>query len=187
MPRQTAPIPQRKEAFAHAKAVVINMDNKMMRKPKKRWTAIDTVVVLLILAAIVGVVYRVAYAAHQDAEADPVIYYVDFEVMETHKDVLAEIKGFDAVYLCENDVRLGYMGVYQDGTVALTSTAAVGASGSHRVTATGTLVCNNGTPAPGGGIQVGNSGRYLTPGSVLEVRTDRAVVTIRITAISERG
>ena len=57
----------------------------------------------------------------------------------------------------------------------------------EKSTAKGTLVCNNATPAPNGGIQAGSSGRYMTPGSVLEVRTDRAVMTIRVTAVRERG
>lgn len=167
--------------------MVTDMDNKMMNKPKKRWTVIDTVVLLLVMAAVAGIIARVVYTARREAEADPAIYYVDFEVMEIHRDVLAEVKGFDAVYLYESDVRLGYMGVYQDGAVALTPTSAAGTADSNLVTAKGTLVCNNATPAQSGGIQAGNSGRYLTPGSVLEVRTDRAVMTIRITAVRQRG
>lgn len=187
MPRSIAPIPQRKDAFARAEAVVTDMDNKMMNQPKKRWTVMDTVVLLLVLAALAGIVARVVYTARREAEETPVIYYVDFEVMEIHKDVLAEVKGFDAIYLYENDVRLGYMGVYQDGVVALAITPVAGAADSNLVTAKGTLVCNNAIPAPNGGIQAGSSGRYMTPGSVLEVRTDRAVMTIRVTAVRERG
>ena len=166
------------------------MDNHIMHKPKKRWSAMDTVILLLVLVAVAGLVYRVVYAARKDAEADPVLYRVYFEVMETHEDVLAEVKGFDAVYLCENDARLGYIGVYQDTatgeqTPALNITPAVGATGSDRVTATGILICNNATVSAGGGLMVGDSGRYLTPGSVLEVRTDRVLMTIRITSVRE--
>lgn len=170
----------------------MNMDNKMMSKPKKRWSAWDTVILLLVLLAVAGLVYRVVYEAHKEAETQPTMYRVYFEVLETHKDVLAEVKGFDAVYLCENNTRLGYVGVYQDKetgeyTPAITTAPAVGATGSNRVTATGILVCNNATLASGGGLRIGESGRYLTPGSVLEVRTDRAVLTVRVTSIREHN
>ena len=168
------------------------MENNTIKKQKKRWSAMDTVILLLVLVAVAGVVYRVVYAVRKDAEADPTLYRVYFEVMETHEDVLAEVKGFDAVYLCENDARLGYIGVYQDTatgeqTPALNITSAVGAAGSDRVTATGILICGDASPASGGGLRVGDSGRYLTPGSVLEVRTDRALLTIRITSIREHS
>jgi hypothetical protein len=166
------------------------MDNHIMHKPKKRWSAMDTVILLLVLVAVAGLVYRVVYAARKDAEADPTMYRVYFEVLETHENVLAEVEGFDAVYLYENVTRLGYIGVYLDTatgayTPALTTTPAVGATGSHRVTATGILICNNATVSAGGGLMVGDSGRYLTPGSVLEVRTDRVLMTIRITSVRE--
>ena len=168
------------------------MDHKMMNKQKKRWSAMDTVILLRVLVAVAGLIYRVVYAARKDAEAEPTLYRVYFEVMETHEKVLAEVDGFDAVYLCENGARLGYIGVYQDTatgeyTAALNTTPAEGATGSDRVTATGILVCNNAAPASGGGLRIGDSGRYLTPGSVLEVRTDRALMTIRITSIREHS
>ena len=166
------------------------MDHKMMNKQKKRWSAMDTVILLLVLVAVAGLIYRVVYAARKDAEAEPTLYRVYLEVMETHETVLAEVEGFDAVYLCENGARLGYIGVYQDTatgeyTAALNTTPAEGATGNDRVTATGILVCNNAAPASGGGLRIGDSGRYLTPGSVLEVRTDRALMTIRITSVRE--
>lgn len=168
------------------------MDNNMMKKTKKRWSAMDTVILLLVLVAVAGLVYRVIYAARKDAEADPALYRVYFEVLETHKNVLAEVEGFDAVYLYEDDTRLGYIGVYQDTatgeyTAALNITPATGATGSHRVTATGIMICSNAVPASGGGLLVGDSGRYLTPGSVVEIRTDRALLTVRITSVREHS
>lgn len=166
------------------------MKNTHADKQKRRWSAVDTVILLLILVAVAGLVYRVIYAARQEATADPVMYRVYFEVLETHEDVLAEVQGFDAVYLYENDVRLGYIGVYRDTatgeyTVALTPTPAPGATGDDRVTASGCMVCTDATPASGGGLRIGESGRILIPGSVLEVRTDRAFLTVRVTSIRE--
>ena len=165
------------------------MESKMVSKPKKRWTVIDTVVVVLVLVAVAGLVYRVIYSARKAQETEATPYRVYFEVLETHKDVLAEVKGFDAVYSYEDDIRLGYIGVYQDQTTG-EYTPALTASPTDEmnyVTATGIMICNDATLAPGGGLRVEDSGRYLTPGSVLEVRTDRAILTIRITSIREHS
>ena len=166
------------------------MESNRMEKHKRHWSAMDTVILLLIVVAVVGLVYRVVYAARRDNSAESVMYRVYFEVLETHEDVLAEVRGFDAIYLLENDVCLGYVGVYEDTatgeyTVALTQTPASGPTGDDRVTASGCMICTNALPNQGGGLRVGNSGRVLAPGSMLEVRTDRVLMTIRITAIRE--
>ncbi|MBQ9152137.1 MAG: hypothetical protein IJX72_07790, partial [Clostridia bacterium] len=78
-------------------------------------------------------------------------------------------------------------GVYEDTLTgeyhpALTITPAEGASGADRVTAKGCLICTNGTMTDGG-LFVDGSGRYLTPGSELEIRTDRVYMTVRVTEI----
>lgn len=163
--------------------------NTKVRSRKGRWSAVDTVIVLLVLVAIVGLVYRVIDAARKEGETARTMYRVYFEVPETHEDVLSEVRGFDAIYLYENNVKLGYIGVYEDTatgtyTVALTPTPAMGATGDRRVTAEGCMVCTDGT-LEGGSLLVGESGRYLTPGSEVEVRTDRVLLTIRITSIRE--
>jgi hypothetical protein len=62
---------------------------------------------------------------------------------------------------------------------------APGASEDNRVTAKGCMFCTNATVAAGGGLRIGESGRVLVPGSELEIRTDRALLTIRITSINE--
>lgn len=161
-------------------------------KQKLRWSAVDTVILLLVLVAVAGLVYRVVYAARREGDATSAMYRVYFEVQETHEEVLAEVRGFDAVYLYENDVRLGYIGVYRDTatgeyTVALTPSASTDGTGDHRVTGSGCMICTNATLREDGGLHVGDSGRILVPGSVLEVRTDRALLTVRITSIREHS
>lgn len=160
------------------------------KKQRLRWSAVDTLILLLVLVTVAGFVYRVVDTANKDMAREPVRYRVYFDVMETHADVLAEIQGFDPVYLYENDAFLGQIGVYQDQTtgeqtVALTVTPAPETAWENRATATGCMVCSNATISPGGGLRVENSGRLLVPGSVLEVRTDRVLMTIRITSIRE--
>ena len=121
------------------KAMVLMMENHRMKKNKKRWSVVDTVIILLILVSVAGLVYRVVYAARKDADADPTMYRVSH------------------------------------------------AEDEARATATGVMICANATLSSGGGLQVGDSGRYLTPGSVLEVRTDRALLTIRVTSVREHS
>lgn len=160
--------------------------NQPIKSRKGRWSVVDTVIVLLVLIAVAGLVYRVVYAARAEEENGRTLYRVYFEVAETHKDVLTEVEGFDAVYLYENGVKLGYIGVYEDTTtgdytVALTPTPT---EVSGMATAAGCLVCTDGV-LKDGGLLIGESGRYLTPGSELQVRTDRALLTIRITSVRE--
>ena len=39
------------------------MKNIRTDKPKRRWSAVDTLILLLVLLSIAGLVYRVVYAA----------------------------------------------------------------------------------------------------------------------------
>ncbi len=166
------------------------MDKKQTRTSplKLRWSAVDTMIVLLVILAVAGIVVRIIYAANEEkGVAQQAVYEVYFEVAEAHEDTLAEIRGFDAIYLYDNGMKLGHMGVYEDEAMggyrpALTVTPAEGATGAHRVTAKGCMICTNGSLTDGG-LLVEGSGRYLTPGSVLQVRTDRVCMTIRITEI----
>ena len=138
--------------------------------------------------AVAGVVYRALTAIRQESTASrETTYEVYFEVEETYADTLAEIRGFDAVYLAENQQRLGYVGVYEDAStgehrVALTVTPIVGTQLADRATAIGCMICA-GTLTEDGGLTVPGSDRCLTPGSELEVRTDRAILTVRVTGI----
>ena len=153
-----------------------------------RWSAVDTVILLLVLLAIAGVVYRVVMAARHDHGASVKdTYEVYFTVEETHQSVLEEVRGFDAVYLCENDMRLGYIGVYEEAStgeyrVALTASA----TENNRATATGCML-SSGTVMSDGSLFVEGSGRNLTPGSTLELRTDRVVLTVRVTEIRKHS
>lgn len=160
---------------------------------KWHWSAIDTVLLLLVLIAVAGVIYRVIATVRQEEEAPRnQIYEVYFTVESIHEDVVAEIHSFDPVYLYENDVKLGYIGAYMDhetgGTrPALKITASPDAAGSHRVSIEeGCLVCSAGTMT-NGSLMISGAGCYLTRGSVLQIRTDRVLMTIRITDIREHA
>ena len=112
-------------------------------------------------------------------------YRVYFEVSETHREVLDQIQGFDEVYLVENDMLLGSIGATSvdaetgKGIPALTP---INVEGTDMATATGCMVCR-GVMSADSGLLVGDTERYLSLGSVLTVRTDRVILTIRITDI----
>ncbi len=165
------------------------MDRKDNRKVRRgRWSAVDTVILLLVVLAIAGVVYRTLVTIRkEEAAVIDTTYEVYFEVAETYEDTLAEIRGFDAVYLEENQQRLGYVGVYKDMStgehrVAMTVTPVAGSGGADRATAIGCMIASGSLMADGS-LAIPGSDRYLTPGSELVVRTDRALFTIRVTGI----
>ena len=159
-----------------------------MQKGKRRWSVIDTVILLLVLLAIGGVVLRVVDISRKDRlNRDETMYVISFTVDETHPDVLAEIRGTDAVYLYEEEEFLGYVGMYRsenegENTPALTIIPPKADAAEGRVGAEGHLVCTTGTVL-NGGLLIGNSGRYLIPGSEVMVRTDRVLLTVRVTEI----
>ena len=165
-------------------------DKKTEGKPsrKLRWSAVDTCILLLVLAVLGGLVYRVVDAALRDQnDGDRVMYAVYFTVEDTHKGVLGEVQGFEAVYDYEDGSKLGHIAAYEDpdtGEYApvLTVKPAVDTANADYVSATGCMICTAATQK-GGGLLVDGSGRYLTPGTTLMIRTDRALLTVRITDI----
>ncbi len=167
------------------------MESNQSNTPSKKqrgdgFSVIDVLLILLSLAAVVGIVYRIVVTVTDDAPTGQV-YRVYFEVSEVNRDVLAEVRAYDTVYLHENDMRLGAIGatVDEDGKTAPALTTAL-VEGTDLATATGCMVCRAVT-AQDGSILVDGTGRYLTRGSVLTVRTDRVLMTIRITEIRTNG
>jgi hypothetical protein len=155
------------------------------RERKPRWSAVDTLILLLVLAAIAGIVYRVVVTVTREAVAEQgTVCEVYFEVKEVHRDVLTEIQGFDPVYLYENDMRLGAIGATIDPATG-EPVAAITVStfeGTELANATGCMICR-GTAEPNGALLVKGTGRYITRGSELMVRTDQVLLTIRVTDI----
>ena len=161
-------------------------DNQSARRG--RWSVVDTVILLLVVLAIAGVVYRAMVTIRKEnTTVHETTYEVYFEVEETYEETLAEIRGFDAVYLVDNQQRLGYIGVYKDlntgdHRVAMTVTPVAGTQLAGRATAIGCMI-SAGSLTEDGGLSIPGSDRCLTPGSELTVRTDREILTIRITGI----
>lgn len=160
--------------------------NTSLRQNRKGgFSAIDVLIILLVLAALVGIVYRIVVTVADDAPAGTVCR-VYFEVSEVHRDVLSEVRAYDTVYLYETDMRLGVIGAtIGEGGNASPALTPIYAEESDQATATGCMVCRAVTVTDGS-ILVAGTDRYLTRGSVLKIRTDRVLLTIRVTDI-QRG
>lgn len=147
------------------------------------WTVIDSLIVLMVLVALAGVIVRgvIDHNRETDSPVDGP-YYVDFVVAEIHPTVLSEIQAFDSLYLYETGELVGYVGMYDDGTIALHQVGLSAANGGGTVSAEGCMVCLEGVYR-NGSLLVTGMDRYISPGAVLVLRTDRAVLTVEITAI----
>lgn len=153
----------------------------------RRWTMVDTVIVLMVVLAVAGAVIRGVMDRREEA-ALPAEgpFYVSFSVEEIHPAVLSEIEAFDPLYLYDEGVLMGYVGVYDDGSLALHSVSQPLLSHNGMVAAEGTMVCLEGV-YQNGSLLVTGSDIYLTPGARLVLRTDRAMLTVEITEIRANG
>ncbi len=159
------------------------MGGATQKRKTKRWTAVDTIIVLLLVLAVGGVVLRGVVDWNKQAET-PVTgpFYVEFSVAEIHPTVLGEIAAFDPLYLYESGELVGYVGVYDDGTMALHTVGQLSSLNGGIVSAEGCMVCLEGV-YENGSLLVTGMDQYLSPGTKLTLRTDRAVLTVEITGI----
>ena len=153
------------------------------RRTGARWTVLDTVIVLMVLLVVAGAVVRSLTRGDDKASAeDHGTYYVDFIIPEIHASVLEEIEAFDALYCYETGTLVGYVGAYDDGSIALrTISLAVGGNGST-VSAEGSMVCLDST-LKNGSLLVPEMDTYLTPGTRLTLCTEKAVIVVEISSI----
>ena len=152
------------------------------RKGKKsEFTAVDAVVLLLVLVAVVGAVFGWVYQALDNGSEldESATYAVTFRISETHGDVVDGLAVGDAVYLLEDGSFLGYL--RDDLSVCDVTDAAY----ADRVTGTGSMVCLGNIS--GRSLELGEGGRCLTPGDTLLVRTEREFLTIDILEIVSTG
>ena len=169
-----------------------NTDGRPVKSGNRHWSAMDTVILVLVLLAIGGLIFRVVDMSRKDRlTKDETMYVIRFTVEDTHREVLSEITGAEKVYLYEGDALVGYFGVYRDEATnmdspALTIVPPRGDAPEGHVGAEGYLVCTTGK-AMNGGLLIGESGQYLIPGSEVAVRTDRVLLTLRVTEIRRHG
>ena len=86
---------------------------------RSSWSVMDTVILILLVAAILSFVGRVVYAYRLRGEdTKTTMYSVRFTVEDIHREALESVRAFDDVYLYDTGERLGNIGVYEnkDGT-----------------------------------------------------------------------
>lgn len=165
-------------------------EGKKPSKPPRtgrRWTVMDTAILLLVLVAVAGTVFRGVMNVREENEETPVgPFDIYFSVEQVHTSVLADIQGFDPLYDYATGEQLGYVGVYSDGTVALAPVGVVTLRDGETVAAEGCMVCLEGVMKDGS-LLISGTERYLAPGSEITLRTSRAVMTVVVTKISLRA
>ena len=80
---------------------------------RSSWSVMDTVILILLVAAILSFVGRVVYAYRLRGEdTKTTMYSVRFTVEDIHREALESVRAFDDVYLYDTGERLGNIGVY---------------------------------------------------------------------------
>lgn len=158
-----------------------NRPSPQRKGKKSEFTAVDAVVLLLVLVTVLGAVLGWVYQALDDGSDldEGAAYAVTFRISETHRDVADGLSVGDAVYLIEDGSFLGYL---RDDLAVQDETDA---AYPDRVTGTGSMVCVGNIN--GRSLELGDGGRCLTPGDTLLVRTEREFLTIDILEIVSAG
>ncbi len=169
-------------------------NRKLRLGGKERYSALDIVIVFLLLVAVAGIGFRWVSGA-LDTEAVAEIgenYFVSFKISETSRYVLEDLRGsvpetdagadasplrYEAVYAADGGYFLGDLSM---NTLKINVLPA-GTTLPDRAVGTGKLLCKG--VMENDSLRVQGSDRYLSVGSELAVRTERVVLTIKITQI----
>ena len=162
---------------------------KVVRKNGPRFNVIDAVILVLVLAAIVGIAIRYNLIGEIGINRGMEDYELHFSVSDiryTSSDAFVE---GDTVSLTTNGAHIGTMA---DLTSILPASAyAVDASGnviqihypeSTRIDVTGRILCR-GTASSAGILT--ESGVNIVPGTTLAISTEHLDVTITVTSVQE--
>lgn len=177
----------------------------------RRWSAMDTVITILLAAAVISLVGRVIYAYRNRSHTDVThLYMVEFEVEKMQNEALRHIEAFDAVYVYESGAMIGYIGAEEvDGVrnVAIhAKTPMEGTESAENVLpeeteievaeglppiftghteAYGSMICAGGE-LEDGCLYAANAETYIAPGTELTVCTDKVLFTLRVLSITEK-
>ncbi len=143
-----------------------------------RSAVVDVVIILLAVVALAGVFFRWVFAtAGEDRTHGDKTYIVSVEIAEAHKTTLESLRAGDTLYLADDASYTGYF--VSTPTVLLRPTE--GAL-PNRAVATARLSCE-GVLGTDGTLTLTSGDICLSPGSELEVRTDRALLSLRVVKI----
>lgn len=184
------------------------MDNqKQTQKSTSSWSLMDTILVILLGAALLSLAGRILYAYEKHSGgnsregSESVRYVVDFTVDSIQREVLDSVNAFDAVYLYDGGAKIGNIGVEDiDGEQRIAFYPVSDASEETETTqdaappvqtgetaAKGSLVCVGGA-LQDGSLFLDEAELFISPGSTLTVCTERTVFrlcVVRITVLAE--
>lgn len=181
------------------------MDNqnnqKQAQKKTSNWSLMDTVLLILLAAALLSLVGRIVYAYQKRNSgttdgAESVRYVVDFTVDSIQREVLDSVNAFDAVYLYDGGAKIGNIGLEDNGDEQRTAFYSVSDADEESETTQGTVppVQTGETAAKGslvckgilqdGSLFIEAADIYISPGSTLTVCTERTYFQIRIVRIT---
>lgn len=173
------------------------------KKTRKKINVIDVIIILLVLALIGTVTYRVYGLLSNGSSNKGSDYIVSFECDAEYITMLSYLKSGKAVYLDSNKSLLGYIyddpnddnsAVYEiietsaDKDEEATEEGTTKASEAYRrVKFAGKLKLSSEAIKAKSGNYYTVMGRNISVGSTLEVYTDEAVFTMTVKNISKAG
>lgn len=186
-------------------------ERKTESRSNRRWSAMDTVITILLIAAVVSLVGRVVYAYRNRSQADVThLYMVEFEVASIQTENLRQIKAFDTIYVYESGAVVGYIGAEDTDGVRNAAMHAKTPTESTEIAeetlpaetgievaegmppiftgdteAYGSMICAGGE-LEDGCLYVVDAETYIAPGTTLTVCTDKVLFTLRVRSITEK-
>ncbi len=151
------------------------------KSAKGRFSAVDVAIVILVIASLVGTVIGWIYEAGQQKtklENDD-RFFVSFRMEDVHREVWNGLSVGEKLYFVDDDTFLGYL--RDDWAI----TATLGDETEERISCTGSMVCVGEMPSRT--LVLGTDGRRLTPGQILEIRTESEILTVQILEIRQVG
>ena len=160
----------------------------------RRWSAADTTVVVLAVLALAGLVARLIVFGGKDLsdyKGDGVTYAIEYTVDEIYEDAVDSIKALDTVTLVETGDAIGYIAPYDDyapviSKMYIDGDANIKDSEFLKVSVEGTFFCNNATMKDGC-LLVADGGKYIGPGSRVQLATPTAILDVKIVSIRAAG
>ena len=141
-----------------------------------RWTVIDTVILLLLVAVVAGVVYRAVDFFKDDRYTTE--YHVSFTgTQAVYRTVPEQIGERDDVYLYDTEIRLGYI---KSECMTVDEADEYG-----NVTYTGYFTVDQGTMKDGR-LSVEGGKATIAVGDELVICTERMALSVRVEAIEEQ-
>ncbi len=160
-------------------------------KTNRRWTMVDTIILLLFLIVFIGTFFRWAYGVvtETDMADSGNNHHIVFEIRPTHGEVMAGLSEKDALFLVEGGDYLGY--VCEHSLVLLPETEVAGTGSETTIETTkfvsgrAAMLCRGESQGRDGSILIAGTDRVITPGDEFWVRTEREIFLLYVVEIHD--